>query len=143
MELDLNALRAVAEAATRGPWLHISLRGDMNEVRVNGEKAPIANWQGFNDSDRSGVKHFANARHIATFDPATVLALLDRLEAADLRLAIARSAEVQLSKALSLTPAERDAKVQAALMNDSEQWCEICEVRGHFPGTEACNAGLR
>lgn len=81
IELDLKALRKVAEAATAGPWV----QGYLNEVWAGG-KAPIVNWQGFDDSDRGRAEHFANAAHIATFDPPTVLALLDRIEAAEKRL---------------------------------------------------------
>lgn len=78
--LNLAHLRAVAEAATQGKWHHFSLNG-VNAVEA-GKKAPIVQWSGFDDSFRSPSAHKANAAHIATFDPPTVLALIARAEAA-------------------------------------------------------------
>lgn len=106
-ELDLTHLRAVAEAATPGPWR--SVQGDL-EGKPPSEyvRTLLANRE--QDGTTSGELHLllapndidpelgsevvpaltgdgprarVNAAHIATFDPPTVLALIDRAEKAE------------------------------------------------------------
>lgn len=79
-EQDLNELRAIAEAATPGPWETLGGQGPVGTHAVchrmeQGTLVEIA----YRDA------HFdkANATHIAAFDPPTVLTLLDRVEAAE------------------------------------------------------------
>lgn len=79
--LDLTSLRAVAEAATPGPWE--AVQGASGGWWVEAPNtATIADI----DIDYSGHPE-ADAAHIATANPTTVLQLLDRLEAAEERVA--------------------------------------------------------
>lgn len=81
MSLNLDTLRKVAEAATPGPW-HQSETGVLGAredwdlargpARIMAAQMP---WR------RERME--ANAKHVATFDPPTVLALLSRLEKAE------------------------------------------------------------
>ena len=85
---DLTKLREIANAATPGPWERgMTTFGDPREgathacVRVEG-----AHWtdhlvvsDGCDEADR-------DMAHIAAFDPPTVLALIDRLEAAEAKV---------------------------------------------------------
>jgi len=68
---DRDKLRAVAEAATQGKWWRYS---DVSEVVRCGQKV-----DGLAGEPVEGA---ANATHIATFDPPTVLQLLDDLDEA-------------------------------------------------------------
>lgn len=78
-DLDLSALRKVAEAATPGPWSALGTGrsgGDHWYVCDEGEAiASISAQDGINEAQRE-----PDATHMATFDPPTVLALLDELE---------------------------------------------------------------
>lgn len=92
-DIDTGALRKVAEAATPGPWT----------VKHHGAGGVIEAWAVETDDpqrdavcidfDRDygdpmgGCEDEATALHIAAFDPPTVLALLDRLEAAEAKVA--------------------------------------------------------
>jgi hypothetical protein len=108
---DAGALRKVAEAATPGPWR--AVEGDLEgkppseylrTLLANREQDGTSTGRLFltlapNDIDPErggevvpattgdGPRAQANAAHIATFDPPTVLALLDRLEAAEAKVA--------------------------------------------------------
>lgn len=96
-DLNLNELRKVAEAATPGPW-EVADEG-YDERYVYDSAAGQMCWT----PDLPGHWSLADATHIATFDPSTVLALLDRvaeLEAKVERLAahdaeVARQAEAR------------------------------------------------
>ena len=66
---DLAKLRAVAEAATQGKW-----RGFVTGILCRNA------WVVHNDPGRDGaIMSDYDATHIATFDPPTVLQLLDDL----------------------------------------------------------------
>lgn len=89
MSDNLDNLRKIAEAATPGPWETLGGQGPFGTHAVchrmeQGTLVEIA----YRDA------HFdkANAVHIATFDPPTVLALLTRLEQAE--QAVARVLEL-------------------------------------------------
>lgn len=75
MNINLKAIRAAAEAATKGNW-RITAQGkhvvsvDSGRICSSPEHMAEWNWD-------------ANAKHIATANPATILELLDRLEAAE------------------------------------------------------------
>src|SRR5690606_26615746 len=73
----LAELRRIAEAATPGPW-RISGDGPVDRfVIASTERDHIA------ETTRGGSftnEDLANAYHIATFDPPTVLALLNEIE---------------------------------------------------------------
>lgn len=76
MTLDLKAIRAAAEAATPGPWE--TTCNHPGSVMTKGGK-PIATC-----SMQGGLIDIqANVNHITTANPAFVLALMDRLEAAE------------------------------------------------------------
>lgn len=75
-DLDLTQLRKIAVAATPGPWAWHSRQtvdGDQWAVFSPRSTALANNNDGW----------APDAAHIAAFDPPTVLALLDRLEAAE------------------------------------------------------------
>lgn len=96
-DLDVAALRKIAESATPGPWtwseesddnwgdcgpnLETVARGPRYRDGSQGaEETIVGSW----GHDANGISvEPADALHIATFDPPTVLALLDRLERAD------------------------------------------------------------
>lgn len=71
-DLNLTALRAIAEAATPGPWKH---DGNINSPWM---------WSTFQwgGCDRAIFKcgSFADAEHVQAFNPAQAIALLDRIE---------------------------------------------------------------
>lgn len=69
--LDLGKLREVASAATPGPWGRATTDG-MGWAVHRGEHETVALY-----ADRD------DAEHIATFDPPTVLALIERVERAE------------------------------------------------------------
>ena len=98
--LDLPALRETANAATPGPWswgeesegwgdcgpnLETVERGPVYSDGSQGSLSTVVGSWGY---DANGISVEDNdARHIAAFDPPTTLALLDRLEAAEAKLA--------------------------------------------------------
>lgn len=81
--LDLDALRQVAEAATPGPWEH----GTGDWCHMSGwqiGRPDAGSMDGFRPIAFTGTENYDDdAAHIATFDPPTVLALIDALEAAE------------------------------------------------------------
>lgn len=85
-ELDLAAVKATAEAASKGPWeagKNGSIYGaDYAEVIVKGPVECMAYCYG-GSSTFDGDNLEADAKHIATMDPSTTLALVDRLEQAE------------------------------------------------------------
>jgi len=78
MKIDLDALEAVARAATPGPWEAEPYRytADDDRVRVTSP----SDGHLFNLAE--GVEP-VNASHIAAFDPPTVLALIAKLREAE------------------------------------------------------------
>lgn len=89
--IDVNHLRAVAEAAGSGSWEMYDpnegtwpprpLWSVANDAYHHPPVAADDPWPAFNAYLETGLKE--DAVHIATFDPPTVLQLLDRLEAAE------------------------------------------------------------
>lgn len=81
---ELARLREVAEAATVGPWSAEPVGSEGHHVfGPEGSRAPMrgrarvaaCTWQDWEEAQ-------ADATYIATFDPPTILALLDRAEVA-------------------------------------------------------------
>src|SRR5690606_2245217 len=74
----LAELRRIAEAATPGPWGVNPWQAVVDEMEA---LTPICAmlWP---TELRTEEQTLANAQHIATFDPTTVLTLLDALDAA-------------------------------------------------------------
>ncbi len=79
--IDKHALRQLATRATPGPWEEEN--GEV-WIMLNGTATSILT--GVCGDDTSGQQDFDNARFIAAANPATVLALLDELEAKDNRI---------------------------------------------------------
>lgn len=74
----LRELKEIAEKATPGPW-----EQDVDTVWADDcDHHPILGPDYANHTCRSGEQTVANAAHIATFDPPTVLSLLSDLERA-------------------------------------------------------------
>ena len=79
IDLNLPAMRAVAEAATQGEWQSTgSLIHTALSARV------IASTE---SSDFFALDNLKNSAHITTFDPPTALALIARAEQAEAALA--------------------------------------------------------
>lgn len=76
--MELNELRKIAEAATPGPWitrlLMATQKTAVHSVDDLGKYSTPVVTRGISAE---------NAKHIAAFDPPTVLALLSRLEQAE------------------------------------------------------------
>ena len=72
-DLNLTKLRKIAEAATPGPWnLHTLRTDETHDIRGSiDDEANIVIYAECEDAD---------AAHVATFDPPTVLALIDEVE---------------------------------------------------------------
>lgn len=84
MTLDLDAIEQSARAATPGPWEYVAFRHMQHDVFTPEDDRPLAEGAG-----TIHCWHAADARHIATANPSTVLALVARvreLEAAILAL---------------------------------------------------------
>jgi len=77
MTPDTKHLRTIANAATPGPWAVVDRQHIMDE---HGEPTDNFVKMGCDTYDDSSVLSCENAQHIATFDPPTIIALLDRLE---------------------------------------------------------------
>lgn len=137
-DLNLNELREVAEAATEGPWdfeaggeYECGEPGCCSEYwdnRIWGEGVVLL---------ESHMLSTEDARHIATFDPPTVLALLDRvaeLEAKEARVESLRQAAevVVLDAGDEATGPEPDpnlaelAHCVAALEGENTTGCPCC-----------------
>lgn len=86
MTNDLTKLRKIAEAATPGPWATETESGVPANTssgyavygEENQERDDLPGITGYHDESTSAE----NARHIAAFDPPTVLALLAELDQA-------------------------------------------------------------
>lgn len=72
----LEELRRIAEAATPGPWAVNPFRATVDEMP---SMLPICGLLWPTDQ-RTEEQTLANATHIATFDPTTVIAILDEIE---------------------------------------------------------------
>lgn len=77
--IDKHALREAAEKATKGEWRAFTGAGGTCSIHTAGDErfGDVVDWPGF-DGQRNAK---ANAKFIAAANPATVLALLDELEA--------------------------------------------------------------
>lgn len=95
--MNLKRIRKSAEEATSGPWrvYRAKLRPWMTGGRIIelqcGEPTPIVRWSGFDDSNRAAGQHFKNARFMAAANPDVVIALLDRIDAAEAEVARLRA----------------------------------------------------
>ena len=76
--LDLTQLREVAEEATPGPWEAKPYLYGVQDGRIR-----VTSPSDDNEYNLVETVLPENAAHIATFDPPTVLALIDRVEKAE------------------------------------------------------------
>ncbi|CAD6171382.1 hypothetical protein AOY57_24330 [Escherichia coli] len=86
-EINYQALRMAAENATPGEWCTDDYHGVIADAGLN------ANYY---IASCSGPDNRSNKRFIAAANPATVLALLDELEAKNKRITELEAREVQL-----------------------------------------------
>ncbi|EBR9832051.1 TPA: ead/Ea22-like family protein [Salmonella enterica subsp. enterica serovar Anatum] len=97
MTIDKQALREVAEKATKGPWKVFSdIDTKTFSIHTPRDKRceNVIKWGGFDCQPNAE----ANAEFIAAANPATMLALLDELEAKDKRIAELEARAVNLPK---------------------------------------------
>ena len=92
-----DELRAIAKAATPGPWRAI-LPGDLSWGERRKYRCVLFDRK--TDEDTSPMSP-ANARHIATFDPRRALAALDVIEAAQHQRDTSPGAQPELVAALT------------------------------------------
>lgn len=112
-KIDYQALRAKAEKATCGVWSleYGESRFDCDDALIHRDVVgyiPICRIEGAHpesgfDEDFQ-IEQQANAEFIAAANPATVLALLDELEAKDKRIADMEAREVVLPRAHDVHP---------------------------------------
>lgn len=76
----INSLRATAEKATKGPWEHSVIYAALRFFRKCGND--VSDMEGYTPSWRYPDGE-ADAAHIARWDPATALLVVEVLEAAD------------------------------------------------------------
>ena len=84
--IDKRALREAAERAGADEWcVFIDTKSKTYSVHTPGDNrcGDVVKWAGFDGQQRAAAK----AKFIASANPATVLALLDELEAKDQRIA--------------------------------------------------------
>lgn len=121
-DLDLDALEAVAQAATPGPWQVLdSIHGDPVVHQVD---RAILSGGGVATAFHGEDYGRADAVHIAAFDPPTVLALIAELR--DSRARIARQARVlaRLQEAADPILAARILAAAPAAPAEAECTCE-------------------
>ena len=85
MTQDLKQFRTVARAATPGPW--------QNNYRFDLQPGEHPTVVGRNPKEPGVLTvcipwNFDDSKHIATFDPPTIIELLDRLEEAEQRIEV-------------------------------------------------------
>lgn len=144
---DLDALKKAAEAATPGPWHHVNpglvlpatrtVHGPIPAERVD----YVSTWAGLGTPPRhrviigrDGLTSSKDMAFIALANPATVLDLIARLEAAEEALikAASKFADYAVSHAAKGTP-DADAKAQAN--RDMSAMCSaaLARIRGEQP----------
>lgn len=87
----LTALRDIANAATEGPWDQWNPSVGESHISIAHKVAWRSVESATSFEDDQEIPHWADATHIAAFDPPTVLALLDRAEAAERAVAAVRN----------------------------------------------------
>lgn len=138
-------LRAVAEAATPGPWMaDESLGTSFHDFEVLGpvergngtvRQVVIAQIHGEDSNDHT---------HIAAFDPPTVLALLDALDAAEAAYADLEAARLETMD--QRDEARRKLAAVEALQQEWRTWTEGNRdkwARGYVDAHRNCAASLR
>ncbi|EOZ5728960.1 ead/Ea22-like family protein [Enterobacter hormaechei] len=117
--IDKRALRKAAEQAGADEWCaFIDTKSKTYSVHTPGDNrcGDVVKWAGFDGQQRAAAK----AKFIAAANPATVLALLDELEAAD---ALNKHLELAIRRAEGCSEALR-RKLEAA----EERIAELSEL---------------
>lgn len=97
-ELDLDALEAVAKAATQGKWEADGEERIALGCRCLGCWERVAGVWCVSSADGVDLAAQADAEHIAAFDPPTALALIARVRELEQKLARERERAVELKK---------------------------------------------
>ena len=106
--IDKHALREAAEKAGSDEWFaFIDTKSKTYSVHTPGDNrcGDVVKWAGFDGQKRAADK----ARFIAAANPATVIELLDRLEAAEKDIALKERVIDALGSELNAVANERDA----------------------------------
>ncbi|WP_332831233.1 ead/Ea22-like family protein [Escherichia coli] len=109
-EINCQALREAAEKATKGSYIvgHTSVNqhGNLTGVFVcqkwKGEPGGVIAECHVNCLVETDAQAYANAEFIAAFNPKVALAILDKLEAKDKRIAELEAREIQLPAGFDL-----------------------------------------
>jgi len=139
-EVDVTRLREVAEAATQADWWAIQAgKGEHQGDWVVDSGGTFIVSTHFDD-DRSRN----DAEHIASFDPPTVLALLDRLDAAEAahrglvsRLGFGDNISEPMADNDTIVEWFEERGREASEWVESRAWRNDCHLAGH-PDGEDC-----
>lgn len=131
--VDLDALVALAKAATSGPWRFV----DDNAPGQQYPEYAIEGPQGWITRD---LRKRANAAYLAACDPATILGLVERVKEAEAELAAVDSWD--RTKA-GIDPAEvweelsRTRQGITALIDKADEWVAQSNGRHEIPWVNA------
>ncbi|ENT3915398.1 ead/Ea22-like family protein [Salmonella enterica] len=128
MTIDKQALREVAEKAGRDKWQAKKINGDFCVIRRGSyeKQCGITSYQLVAEIDHKPVRDF-----VAMVNPATVLAMLDELEAAEHRIAELEQSKTQLNKLAIM--AQMDCNVATHEMNRLNKRVAELEARTYIP----------
>lgn len=108
--IDINELRRLAQAATPGPWYVTGKLTRYVEARIDGGLIQEVAACGPTKADGGyGPQQEANARLLAAANPAAILELLDRLEAAERDAALKEKVIDALGSELNAVAKEHDS----------------------------------
>jgi hypothetical protein len=133
-KVDVEGMRKVAEAATRGRWTanlhHTQVSAGRTYGFIHASAAvPLAavtlGVEGMSEDEGR-----ANAAHIATFDPPTVLAMLARIEELEEALDAARAEGLSLLESKGISSVANGA---AAGPSDCAATASSCQSEGGQP----------
>lgn len=79
MNIDLNHLETIAKEATQGAWRFWNPWDGTSHISIGNQVAWESKRAAAEYGDDESIPHWADATHIATFDPPTVLALIARI----------------------------------------------------------------
>lgn len=128
MTIDKQALREVAEKAGRDKWQAKKINGDFYVIRRGSyeKQCGITSYQLVAEIDHKPVRDF-----VAMVNPATVLAMLDELEAAEHRIAELEQSKTQLNKLAIM--AQMNCNVATHEMNRLNKRVAELEARTYIP----------
>lgn len=119
-EVNIDELRRLAKAATPGPWHTPDSRrlGGAISAMIDGRDCQVASVDGqaamFDHRAEAATIALANAAFIAAANPATVLALLERVERAERELAGIRE----------VSDPDNELNPESTLRDRMMHWCE-------------------